>query len=780
MKPGNWCVCFKLRLRREVLNAFSRILTLLGAAFLVSSCTLEARLEDLSSTAGVSTPVITISSTLTSPVSTPLLTYTVNLPWVPTGFAVEDINVTNGTVQNFSGTGTSYSFEVVPLAEGVVSVVINAGVFTDALGVGNPASNTLDLVYEIPRWSQQAYIKAANADAGDYFGDAVSLSGDTVAVGVMGEDSNQIVISNDTTASGDNSALDAGAVYVYRRSGLNWAPEAYIKAVNAEAGDGFGDVLSISGDTLVVGARQEDSSQMVISNDATASGDNGAGSSGAVYVYRRTGSAWAQEAYIKAANAQASDNFGEAVALSGDTLVVGASDEDSNESVITNGTTASGNNDLPFAGAAYVYRRSGTSWFQEAYIKAVNSGSTDGFGASVAVSGDTVAVAALSEDSNQTVITNGPGANPDNTLFTSGAVYVYRRNGATWSQEAFIKAANADSMDHFGYSISISGDTLVVSTPFESSAQTIITNGPGASLDNTASMAGAAYVYRRSGVTWAQEAYIKAVNGQANDQFGTEVSINGDTLVVSAYGEDSNQTTITNGSTASNDESAIDSGALYVYRRSGITWTQQAYIKPANAGSASWRVGSPSISGNTIAMGSPGDASNQTVVTNGSTTSTDTSRPDSGAVFIYTYGPGFSSVNRLTRVDIDYSHVRTTGENTTVYVEYSDDNSSWTTAKSQVLIPSVRRTYTMAWDDKGVHRYWRLRFVDPDDATIGGGDELFEVSFYQLNDVEVSPSVATRISTHFSSSANAEDMNTATSAVWDGSASGEISWDFGP
>ncbi|HRG75568.1 MAG TPA: FG-GAP repeat protein, partial [Leptospiraceae bacterium] len=136
-------------------------------------------------------------------------------------------------------------------------------------------------------WAQEAYIKAPNANGGDAFGISVSISVDTIAVGARNEDSNQTTITNGTTASADNSAADAGAVYVFKRTGTTWAQEAYLKSPNAEANDWFGYPVSISGDTIAVGAMQEDSNQTTITNGTNASTDNSASNSGAVYVFRK-------------------------------------------------------------------------------------------------------------------------------------------------------------------------------------------------------------------------------------------------------------------------------------------------------------------------------------------------------------------------------------------------------------------------------------------------------------------------------------------------------------
>jgi hypothetical protein len=436
----------------------------------------------------------------------------------------------------------------------------------------NNSNSTSGAVYVYKRngttWAQEAYIKASNNEANDWFGNKVALDGDTLAVGVHREDSNQTTITNDnSTASSNNSNNDSGAVYVYKRTGTTWAQEAYIKASNSEANDYFGYSVVLDNDNLAVGAYGEDSNQTTITNDnSTASSNNSNSRSGAVYVYKRTGTTWAQEAYIKASNSEATDWFGYSVALDSDTLAVGAYKESSNQTTITNGTTSSSNNSNNRSGAVYVYKRTGTTWEQEAYIKASNNGGTDEFGLSVALYGDTLAVGAYAEDSNQTTITNNTTSSSDNSSSNSGAVYVYKRTGTTWEQEAYVKASNSEATDKFGEVVTLYGDTLAVGTIYEDSNQTTITNGTTSSDNNGNLNSGAVYVYKRTGTTWAQEAYVKSSNNDASDLFGLVVSLDGDTLAVGAYLEDSNQTTITNdNSTASSNNSSNASGAVYVY-----------------------------------------------------------------------------------------------------------------------------------------------------------------------------------------------------------------------
>gem|GEM_PF-5316247 len=149
-------------------------------------------------------------------------------------------------------------------------------------GSSNPTSTT------VVRWSQESFIKAANADPHDYFGFSLSISGDSLAVGAYAENANQSIISNGSTASSDDFLSDSGAVYVYRRSGVNWAQEAYVKAANAGVADNLGYSVALSGDTLAVGAPLESSNQITITNGTSASADNSATEAGAVYVYRNT------------------------------------------------------------------------------------------------------------------------------------------------------------------------------------------------------------------------------------------------------------------------------------------------------------------------------------------------------------------------------------------------------------------------------------------------------------------------------------------------------------
>lgn len=453
------------------------------------------------------------------------------------------------------GTAVAVSADGNTLVVGAPSEASNAtGINAD--GQGNDSVPGAGAVYVFTRhggaWSQQAYIKASNTQAGDLFGYAVALSADgsTLAVGAPGEDSNAMM------NEANNDADDAGAVYVYARSGNAWMQQAYVKASNAGVDDQFGEAVAMSadGNTLVAGAPQEDSNTMAdeASNDAN--------DAGAVYVYARSGNAWTQQAYVKASNAEAGDRFGAAVVVSGDglTLAVGAHGENS---------AAQNNpadNSVGDAGAVYVYTRSNTVWTQQAYVKASNPGPDDRFGWGVAMSADgaTLAVGARGESSNATGI-NPPGGEADNSAVSAGAAYVYIRSGDAWAQQAYVKASNAEVGDRFGSAVALSGNglTLAVGASLEAGNATGI---DGNQADNSASNAGATYVYARNGTVWSQRAYVKAVNTGAQDQFGYAVALSGDgaSLVVGAWSEDSNAVGIHGNQ---HDNSAGNAGAVYVY-----------------------------------------------------------------------------------------------------------------------------------------------------------------------------------------------------------------------
>ncbi len=411
---------------------------------------------------------------------------------------------------------------------------------------------------------------------------------------------------------------------------------AYVKASNTSSFSLFGRSVAVSGDgsTLAVAASAENSAATGIDGNQA---DHSAPGAGAVYVFARSGTAWVQQAYIKASNTGPGNEFGWSIALSADgsTLAVGAWLEDSAATGI-DGNQA--DTSAEEAGAVYVFTRNGTTWSQQAYVKASNTDAADFFGWTVALSGDgsTLAVAAIGEDSATTGI---DGEQADNSAESAGAVYVFTRNGTTWSQQAYVKASNTGASDHlgandfFGWSVALSGDgsMLAVGAISEDSAATGI---DGNQADNSAPGAGAVYVFSRTGMTWSQQAYVKASNAGTHDGFGSSVAMSADgtTLAVGAFGEGSAATGVDGDQT---DEVAFDAGAAYVFVRSGASWSQQAYVKASNTDSQDrfgWRI-ALSSDGSTLAVSGRDERSAATGI-NGD--QADNSAFNAGAVYVFT------------------------------------------------------------------------------------------------------------------------------------------------
>jgi hypothetical protein len=310
---------------------------------------------------------------------------------------------------------------------------------------------------------------ASNSAASIKVNDDSVASGSGTAQIPLDEGDNTVTV--EVTAE-DGQTTQTYTLEVSRASATEFTQQAYLKAINAEGGDYFGNSVALDGDTLVVGVPSEDSGFDDVESDNSATG------SGAVYVFTRVDGSWRQQAYLKASNVQTYDYFGYTVAVDGDTLVVGAILEDSNAN---DGET---DNSAAQAGAVYVFTRVDSSWSQQALLKASNAESTDFFGISVALDGDTVVVGAFNEDSS------ADGGENDNSASNAGAVYVFTRVDSIWSQQAYLKASNAEEYDYFGFSVALDGDTLVVGATAEASSV------DGGESDNSAANAGAVYVFQ--------------------------------------------------------------------------------------------------------------------------------------------------------------------------------------------------------------------------------------------------------------------------------------------
>ncbi len=326
-------------------------------------------------------------------------------------------------------------------------------------------------------WHQQAILSAGDGVANDSLGGNVALSGDTAVAGAIGHDE-----------KGDN----AGAAYVFGRSGNVWTHEVKLTAADGYEGDAFGQSIAIDGDTMVIGAPHDD--------------DNGDGS-GSAYVFLRKGGIWKQQAKLVSSDGAAGDLFGISVALDHDTIVIGA---DLNDEIAQD------------AGAAYVFVRLADGWVQQAKLTALDGADTDIFGVRVALSGDTALISARRDD--------------DSTIgVDAGSAYVFSRSGAVWQQEAKLTSPDPGADDRFGRDVALVGDTALISAMHE---------------DDHGENSGAAHVYVRSGSSWKHQIKLTAADGASGDLFGWSVAMSdGDALVAASR----------------NDNTGENSGSAYVF-----------------------------------------------------------------------------------------------------------------------------------------------------------------------------------------------------------------------
>lgn len=346
-------------------------------------------------------------------------------------------------------------------------------------------------------WGGGTKLAASDRQANDLFGCSVAVSGDYAIVGAACED------------GGDGDPLpDAGAAYVFRRTGANtWDAGTRLVAPDAHANDHFGDVVALSGDYAIVGTPDED------------------GGAGAAYVFHRTDEdTWDSGTKLVAHDAYKGDQFADSVALNGDYAIVGAPYEDGGDGDPTIN-----------AGAAYVFFRTvGNTWDSGTKLVAHDAQAYDWFGSSVAVSGDYAIVGAVAED-------GGEG----DPLEGAGAAYVFRRTSEnTWDSGAKIVARDGQEHEVFGVAVALSGDHAVVG------AQSTDV-GDSDQLKRT----GAAYLFGRTGENaWDRGTRLVAPDAQPEDWFGGSVAVSGNRVVVGAPYEDGG------------DGDSMDSaGAAYVY-----------------------------------------------------------------------------------------------------------------------------------------------------------------------------------------------------------------------
>ncbi len=368
----------------------------------------------------------------------------------------------------------------------------------------------------------QRLLGETGGNAGDRFGQAVSISGKYAVIGA---------INGDLNVPGNE-----GAAYIFRLEGSSWVEDTVLYASDGGGGDRFGGSVDIDGDYIVIGAE---------SNDA-----GGSLNRGAAYVFKRSGNTWAQQQKLTASDGANFDVFGVSVAISGDRIIVGADGADPNNQ-----------------GAAYVYKRNGSTWTEEDILTAQDGGADDRFGISVDIDGRYAVVGAYLDDIG--------------IVSDQGSAYVFFRTGTAWSQQQKLTASDGDADDRFGVAVAISDSTVVVGAdqrpPIGSNEE------------------GAAYVFTGNAGTWTQQTRLSDAQGEIADAFGYDVDISGNYILVGAYNKNVNG----NG----------DQGAAFFYELTEGVWKQTTQLVASDGSAADFFGVSVSVSGNCALVGADGNTS---------------------------------------------------------------------------------------------------------------------------------------------------------------------------
>ena len=368
-------------------------------------------------------------------------------------------------------------------------------------------------------WKEQSKLLASDKDTGRGFGfgSSVALAEDTALIGAYLD---------------DEKGVAAGAVYVFVRSGSTWTQQQKLLASDGAADKYFGVAVALSGDTALVGATLDD--------------DSGK-KAGAAYIFVRSGATWTEQQKLLASDGMAFQTFGNAVALSGDTALVGASLN-----------TDKGSE----TGAVYIYVRSGGIWTEQQKILASDAVSSNGrFGCSVALSGDTALIGALIDSEN------GQRA---------GAAYVFVCSGGIWTEQQKLLASDGVPEDYFGSSVALADNTALIGAP---------------GTDPKSPKAGAAYVFVRSGATWTEQQKLVASDEITSNAFGSSVSLSGAVALVGAI---------------SDSDKILYAGAAYVFVHSAVSWIEQQKLMASDRTESASFGYSVALSGETALIGANG------------------------------------------------------------------------------------------------------------------------------------------------------------------------------
>jgi len=401
----------------------------------------------------------------------------------------------------------------------IAAIWIMVAVGKGATATTPPRPPTAPLLQALAVAQEARLTRPAGGGSFDSFGRAIAGDGNTAVIGAY----------NATVGTTDLQ----GTAFVFARTGAMWSLQQTLTASDGMANERFGQAIALAGDTLIIGASGSDLLENV--------------RSGAVYVFTRTGDTWTEQQKLTASDSNPRDFFGSVVALDGDTLVVGAPSTDVGGAMQP--------------GAAYVFTRSNGEWSQQQKLVPNVSNPRDFFGAAVAIDGNTVVVGSTGGDVN--------GAEDQ------GAAYVFTRIGTAWSQQQQLLASDGKAGDRFGGDVAVQGSMVVVGAT------------GGTALGEP--IAGAAYVFTRNGATWSEQQRLAAPEPELRDFFGRGLALQGDLLAIGAYGTDAG-------------ENALQ-GAVHLFTRQAGAWNHQQRIT-TNDGLAGTGFGIDlDFTGNTLLVG---------------------------------------------------------------------------------------------------------------------------------------------------------------------------------
>jgi hypothetical protein len=452
-------------------------------------------------------------------------------------------------------------------------------------------------------WLEQAKILASDGAAEDDFGYSVSISGDYAIVGAWGDD--------------DDGEL-SGSAYIFKRDGTSWTEQDKLLASDGAAGDYFGMSVSISGDYAIIGAYGDD--------------DNGE-RSGSAYIFKRDGTSWTEQDKLLASDGAEYDFFGWSVSISGDYAIIGASGND---------------DEGDKSGSSYIFKRDGTSWTEQAKLLASDGAYQDLFGGSVSISGDYAIIGASYDDDEGDA---------------SGSAYIFKRDGTSWTEQAKLLASDGAEQDSFGFRVSISGDYAIIGAPCN---------------DDKGDASGSAYIFKRDGTSWTEQAKLLASDGAEEDVFGDSVSIDGYYVIIGAKDDDDN---------------GDASGSAYIFKRDDATWTEQAKLLASDGAAGDYFGMSVSISGDYAIIGAYAN---------------DDNGEDSGSVYIFkgpNQPPNAPTITGETngKVGVEYEYtfnaVDPDGDDVKYFIDWDDGDPEETGFNPSGDDVKLKNT----WNSKGTY-----------------------------------------------------------------------------